>query len=53
VLVPITIGHDFGNSVEVTSGLTPQDEVILDPSDSLVSGTPVEVGAPSTNGSAQ
>jgi RND family efflux transporter MFP subunit len=53
VLVPITVGHDFGNSVEVTSGLTPQDEVILDPSDSLVSGTPVEVGAPSTNGAAQ
>jgi RND family efflux transporter MFP subunit len=50
-LVPITIGHDFGNSVEVTSGLTPQDAVILDPSDSLVSGTPVEVGA--TNGPAQ
>lgn len=52
-LVPITIGHDFGNSVEVTSGLTTQDAVILDPSDSLVSGTPVEVGAPSTNGSSQ
>lgn len=49
-LVPITIGHDFGNTVEVTSGITPQDEVILDPSDSLISGEPVEVG--SVNGSA-
>jgi RND family efflux transporter MFP subunit len=40
-LVPVTIGHDFGNSVEITSGLTPADEVIIDPSDSLVSGTEV------------
>lgn len=40
-LQPITIGHDFGSSVEVTSGLTPGDLVILDPSDSLNSGTEV------------
>jgi RND family efflux transporter MFP subunit len=40
-LVPVTIGHDFGNSVEIISGLTPADEVILDPSDSLASGTEV------------
>jgi RND family efflux transporter MFP subunit len=44
-LVNITVGHDFGSTVEVTSGLTPQDVVILDPSDSLMSGMPVEVGA--------
>jgi RND family efflux transporter MFP subunit len=40
-LVPITIGHDFGSTVEVISGLTPRDEVILDPPDSLTSGEPV------------
>jgi RND family efflux transporter MFP subunit len=40
-LVPVTIGHDFGNSVEITSGLTVDDEVILDPSDSLASGMEV------------
>jgi RND family efflux transporter MFP subunit len=40
-LVPVTIGHDFGSSVEITSGLTTADEVILDPSDSLVSGVEV------------
>jgi RND family efflux transporter MFP subunit len=40
-LVPVTIGHDFGDSVEITSGLTPADEVILDPSDSLASGIQV------------
>jgi len=40
-LVPVTIGHDFGNSVEITSGLTTADEVILDPPDSLASGIEV------------
>jgi RND family efflux transporter MFP subunit len=40
-LMPIDIGHDFGNSVEIISGLTPADEVILDPPDSLVGGTEV------------
>jgi len=44
-LVAITIGHDFGSTVEVTSGITPQDEVILDPSDSLISGLQVELGS--------
>jgi RND family efflux transporter MFP subunit len=41
-LVPVTIGHDFGNSVEITSGLTTADEVILDPSDSLANGMEVQ-----------
>jgi len=40
-LVPVTIGQDFGNAVEITSGLTATDVVILDPSDSLVSGMEV------------
>jgi multidrug efflux pump subunit AcrA (membrane-fusion protein) len=47
-LVPINIGTDYGESVQVTSGLTPADEVIESPPDSLVSGTPVRItcGAP-------
>ena len=40
-LVPITIGHDYGSTVEVTSGLTSADDVILDPADSLASGMQV------------
>ena len=52
-LIPITIGHDFGASVEVTSGLTPNDAVVLDPSDSLTSGTKVEVNAPQQKEAAQ
>lgn len=49
-LVPITIGHDFGNSVEVTSGLSQAEQVILDPPDSLTSGTPVHVEHASAQG---
>jgi RND family efflux transporter MFP subunit len=47
-LVPITIGRDFGAVVEVVAGLQPTDRVIVNPSDSLTSGTPVEVGAAQT-----
>jgi RND family efflux transporter MFP subunit len=42
-LVPVTIGHDYGGTVEVTSGLNPSDEIILDPSDSITNGMPVRV----------
>ena len=30
-----------GSTVEIVSGLQPSDAVILDPADSLISGTPV------------
>ena len=43
VLVPIAIDRDYGDKVEVLSGLNPDDKVILDPSDSLISGTPVKI----------
>jgi multidrug efflux pump subunit AcrA (membrane-fusion protein) len=49
-LVPVTIGHDYGSTVEVTSGLTPADEIILDPSDSLSSGMEVQPRRTSTKG---
>jgi RND family efflux transporter MFP subunit len=49
-LVPVTIGHDFGNSVEITSGLSPADEVILDPSDSLANGIEVHPQISSAGG---
>ena len=42
-LVPITIGRDYGATVEVVTGLQPADQVIVNPSDSLTSGTPVQV----------
>jgi RND family efflux transporter MFP subunit len=43
-LVPITIGRDFGATVEVSSGLQRTDRVILNPSDSLISGAAVKIG---------
>ena len=52
-LVPLTIGRDYGNSVEVVSGLQPTDAVIVNPSDSLISGTTVQVNAPPAQAAAQ
>jgi hypothetical protein len=43
LLHDITIGRDFGKTVEVLSGITTNDNVIVNPSDSLVSGTVVRV----------
>ena len=42
-LVPVQIGHDYGAKVEIISGLTPQDQVILNPSDSLAQGERVQI----------
>jgi RND family efflux transporter MFP subunit len=42
-LVPVTIGRDHGTYVEIVSGLQPTDQVIVAPSDSLTSGTPVRI----------
>ena len=42
-LVPVKISRDYGNSVEIVSGLQPKDAVIVDPSDSLVAGMPVRL----------
>jgi RND family efflux transporter MFP subunit len=50
-LVPITIGRDFGATVEVVTGLQPTDQVIVSPSDSLTSGSPVQLSAPQAGGS--
>jgi RND family efflux transporter MFP subunit len=42
-LVPVKIGHDYGAKVEITSGLAAQDQVILNPPDSLAEGERVNV----------
>lgn len=42
-LVPVKISKDAGATVEISSGLTPNDPVILDPSDSLASGQEVQI----------
>jgi RND family efflux transporter MFP subunit len=52
-LVPVTIGRDYGNSVEVVSGLQATDAVIVNPSDSLISGAVVQVNAPPAQATAR
>lgn len=42
----IALGRDFGPTVEVVSGVEPSDRVILNPSDSLVSGMVVRIAGP-------
>ena len=42
-LVPVIIGRDYGQTVEILSGLRSTDEVVVDPSDSLISGTVVRI----------
>ena len=39
----VALGRDFGPTVEVLSGITPSDRVVLNPSDSLASGTKVRI----------
>ena len=39
----VTIGHDYGATVEITHGISPTDRIVLDPSDSLESGDAVRV----------
>jgi RND family efflux transporter MFP subunit len=43
VLTVVTPGHDFGNEIEIVSGLKAEDQVIINPPDSIVSGQEVEI----------
>jgi RND family efflux transporter MFP subunit len=43
VLSEVTAGHDFGNQIEIVSGLKPDDQVIINPPDSIVSGQRVQI----------
>ncbi len=45
-LVPVTLGRDFGTEVEVVSGVTGQEKVIVNPPDALVQGQVVNVASP-------
>jgi RND family efflux transporter MFP subunit len=42
----VTVGRDLGTSIEVTSGLTPSDQVVNNPPDSLANGELVRVIQP-------
>jgi RND family efflux transporter MFP subunit len=43
VLTAVTPGHDFGNEIEIVSGLKPNDQVVINPPDSIVSGQAVQI----------
>jgi RND family efflux transporter MFP subunit len=40
---PVTVGRDFGNTIEVLSGLDLHDRVILNPPESATPGAPVRI----------
>jgi len=39
----VTPGHDFGAEIEIVAGLNADDQVVVNPSDSLVSGQQVKI----------
>ncbi|MDB6124109.1 MAG: family efflux transporter, subunit [Pedosphaera sp.] len=39
----VVLGRDFGRNLEVVSGITAKDRVIINPADSLISGTTVRI----------
>lgn len=43
VMKPVMIGRDYGSAIEIVSGLSANDEVILSPPDSLTEGAVVRV----------
>jgi RND family efflux transporter MFP subunit len=52
-LTPIVIGQDYGSTVEVISGLSARDTVIVNPSDSLADGAAVQLVAKRAKGAKQ
>ncbi len=44
-IVPVTIGRDFGDSLEVTSGLNASDQIVVNPPDSIAAGQKVQIAA--------
>ena len=53
VLTPITPGRDFGDRLEVSSGLHGDEEIVVNPPDSLVSGQEVRIAQAAGSGSLQ
>ncbi len=42
-LTPVILGRDFGDSVELVSGVSPSDRVVVNPSDSVANGQTVDI----------
>ena len=43
VLTTVIPGHDFGNQIEIVSGLKPDDQIIINPPDSILQGQEVQI----------
>jgi RND family efflux transporter MFP subunit len=43
VVTNVTPGHDFGAEIEIVAGLNADDQVVVNPPDSLVSGQEVKI----------
>jgi RND family efflux transporter MFP subunit len=52
-LADLTPGHDFGSEIEVVAGLKADDQVVMNPPDSLVSGQQVNIVQASLPGDGQ
>ena len=48
-LRPINIGRDYGATLEVLGGVSPTDQIVINPSDSLEDGQQVKVFQPPAN----
>ena len=42
-LTAVTPGHDFGNEIEIVAGLKAEDQIIINPPDSIVTGQQVQI----------
>jgi RND family efflux transporter MFP subunit len=49
-LVPVTLGRDFGDFAEITTGLTGEEEIITNPPDSIIDGEHLNVQTQSQQG---
>ncbi len=53
VLTDVTPGHDFGAEIEIVAGLKADDQVVVNPPDSLVTGQQVQIVNASLPGDAK
>jgi hypothetical protein len=49
-LAHVILGHDYGDTVEIVSGIDKSDAVIVNPSDSITQGQQVRIGQSNNEG---
>ncbi len=52
-LLSVSLGRDFGNEVEIVSGLSGDESIITSPPDSVISGEAVQLAQPTSGGASQ